>query len=163
MFIQSLLGVAMAVLLCQVTLATDKALNSDISITNASIRILPPGQQNTAAFITLHNHGDKPLYLHKLSSSFANKVEIHYTFLADGMSKMRESKNVSLKAGETLVFSPGQQHIMFIGLKKTLSEGENVDLKLCFGDFCQQVNLPAISVLNENINKNSHTHPHHSR
>jgi copper(I)-binding protein len=132
-----------------------------ISVTNAYIRALPPGQPNTAAFLTLKNTSDKSYKLGKLHSNAAEKVELHNHTMADGVMQMRPIENFEIAAGEEVVFAPGGKHIMFIGLKKSLKEGDEVLLNLCFTEFCQQIILPAISVLNEPASKGGQAEHHH--
>ena len=130
--------------------------SADISISGGSIRAMPPGQTTTAAFFTLNNNSNNALTLEKLSSNIAERVEIHSTEEHNGSLQMRKRDYIAIAAGETTVFAPGQDHIMFIGLKKPLKDGDNVDLNLCFGDFCKHLTLKAVSVLAE-----SGHHHHH--
>jgi copper(I)-binding protein len=46
--------------------------------------------------------------------------------------RMREVDSVDLPAGKKIVFEPGGYHIMLLGLKKKLVEGERFPLTLEF-------------------------------
>ena len=52
--------------------------------------------------------------------------------MEDGISKMRELKFVEIGPGQTIEFKPGGSHIMFVGVKHPLSEGEHVKGTLIF-------------------------------
>lgn len=134
--------------------------NSAVSISNAYIRVLPGAQKNTAAFVHIHNASDRAINLQSLNSTWAETVDLHQSTMEQGMIKMRPLDTLSIPAGSTVEFHPGQDHIMFSGLKKKLQVGDTVDLKLCFGYFCQQIDLLAVSVLDDVSAKKSHTHHH---
>lgn len=126
-------------------------------IKDAFIRALPPGQLNTAAFMTMTNPEAKAYTLKSLYSEAAEKVELHSHTMNDGIMQMRPIDNFSIKGNAAAVFAPGGNHVMFIGLKEPLKEGGTVLLNMCFDEFCQQIELPVVSVLNE---KTGHQHHH---
>ena len=130
-----------------------------VAFSNAYVRGMPPGQTTTAAFGTLHNALDKPLTLKKMHTDVADKVEMHSHSMANGVMQMREIKPFQLAAGETVVFAPGGKHIMLIGLKKTLHEGEKIRLEMCFEEeVCSAFDVPVVSVLNEEAADHAHHH-----
>lgn len=126
-----------------------------LRITDAYVRGLPPGQTTTAAFFTIENTGKTSLLLEKISSPIADSVEIHESKNINGQMQMRKLDGVTIKAGEAISFKPNAKHIMLSGLTKPLKEGDEISLRLCFGDFCHMLALPVVSVLNE------HTQHHH--
>ena len=162
MQIKTLFATATLLLLSLAVCASDSKASQDktaaVQVSHASIRALLPGQSTTAAFLTLTNTTATTLHLNELSSSLADKVEIHHTVEQAGTMKMRKRDSFSIAAGETAVFAPGQDHIMFIGLKKPLKEGDSADLRLCFGNFCKKVTLQAVSVLHETDSNTNHQH-----
>lgn len=129
-----------------------------ILIQDAYIRGLPPGQTTTAAFMQITNASDKAVTLKNMHSDAAETIELHQSIMENGTMKMRQIKDFQLEARASATFEAGAKHIMFLGLKKPLSEGDTVKLKLCFTDFCQLIELPVISVLNE---AGSSAHHHH--
>ncbi len=98
------------------------------------VRAVPPGQPNSAAFMTLSNDSTVPQVLVEASSPSAEAVELHTHTMADGMMKMRRVDRIDLPAGETVSLKPGGLHVMLIGLKQSLKAGDQVDLTLKFGD-----------------------------
>ncbi len=128
-----------------------------VVITKAFVRGLPPGQKTTAAFFTLKNVSNATITLNELSSPVAERVEVHETTDANGQMQMRKLEGVTIAAGESIVFEPNGKHIMLMGLTKSLKEGEEVTLRLCFGEFCRMLVLPVVSVLNES----AHSHHNH--
>src|SRR3954471_1193855 len=60
-------------------------------------------------------------------------VEVHVTSHEGGTAQMRPVEGgVEIKPGETVRLAPGGRHLMFIGLKQSLSEGEQVEGTLQF-------------------------------
>lgn len=129
-----------------------------LSIDQGYVRGLPPGQTNTAAFMVLNNLTNQTLTLVGASTSVANKAEFHGHFEDQGMMKMRHVPELVIEAGQSLELKPGSFHLMLMGLKGLLKDGQKVGLKI------QQKNgqeldviLPVRSVLNEV----PHQHHHH--
>lgn len=125
------------------------ALQADLTIEQAYVRGMPPGQSVTAAFMRLSNKGEEPLTLVRASSSFASIVEIHGHSHDNGVMRMRRVAELTIGAGESVTLAPGELHLMFMGLKKSPMEGDTVDLELCTGDSCWSYTLPVKSVVNE--------------
>ena len=147
-----------SLLMAHVAAAEKHDARHQVSVSNAYIRGLPPGQSTTAAFMVLTNHSDKTVSLKKMSSSKAKKVEMHESQMSNGSMTMRKLESFSLAPKESAKLEAGGKHLMFMGLTASPKEGETVDLQLCFTDVCQHLELPVVSVLNE---KNKQSHHHH--
>ncbi|MCG7920662.1 MAG: copper chaperone PCu(A)C [Candidatus Thiodiazotropha lotti] len=98
------------------------------------VRAVPPGQPNSASFMTLHNMGKKDLALVSASSSAAEVVELHTHTMEDGMMRMRKVEKIDLPAEQKISLKPGGLHVMLIGLKQKLVPGEKIGLTLSFDD-----------------------------
>jgi copper(I)-binding protein len=91
---------------------------------------------NSAAYMMLINFTDADAVLIGASSDVAMAVEIHLSSMgADGVMQMAKQDSVTLPAGEALELKPGSYHIMFIGLTKALSVGDEVTLTLHFDGY----------------------------
>ncbi|AGH47314.1 copper chaperone PCu(A)C [Paraglaciecola psychrophila] len=106
------------------------ALYAEVTITNATVRLLPPGVPNTAAYFSVQNSSDTDQILIGASADFATKAEIHNHILVDDMMRMQQQSEVVIKSGETVQFAPGGLHIMLFGLKEPLLEGQSVAISL---------------------------------
>jgi copper(I)-binding protein len=109
-----------------------------ISIDDPQVRLVPPGNENTAAFMTIRNASDKDVKLIRAESPAAKTVELHSVTEEAGMKKMRPVLDIAIKAGGEAVLKPGDYHIMLIGLNKPLQESEEVPLTLTFDDGSSQ-------------------------
>ena len=82
----------------------------------------------SAAFMTINNTGKEDVVLKTASIEGAKSVEIHTHSHKDGVMRMRQLHELSIKAGEAVVLEPGGLHLMIFGIK-VLSE--NPQLILC--------------------------------
>ena len=98
----------------------------------AYIRAMPPGQEVTAAFLKLVNNSDRACKVTGGSSPIATDIQIHEHRHSDGMMKMRQVEEIEINANDSTTLRPGSFHVMFLGLKSPLVEGESVKLNLYF-------------------------------
>lgn len=87
---------------------------------------------NGSAYMTISNSGTAPDQLIAVTSPAADKVELHTHIKEGEVMKMRPVQAIDVKAGEHAVLEPGGLHIMLIGLKEPLKEGEKFPLTLTF-------------------------------
>jgi copper(I)-binding protein len=113
-------------------LAALPAFAGTLSVTNAWSRATPPGVTVGVAYFTLKNDTGKSDRLLKISSPVASKVQVHRTEILDGIARMREVAVLHVDAGQTLEFAPNGMHLMLMGLKAPLVEGQKFDLELQF-------------------------------
>lgn len=91
-----------------------------------------PQAKNGVAYVPLKNNGKEADVLKGADSPGAEKVEFHQTTIEDGVAKMRPLNGVALAPGEEVDLKPGGKHIMLIGLKKQLLDGEKLPITLHF-------------------------------
>lgn len=121
-----------------------------VTVNDAYIRGLPPGQTVTAAFMTVNNHQDKDCKLVGAASPVASSAEIHEHSHKNGKMSMRRVDSLVIPAGGNVSLVPGGYHLMMFGLESSLKEGEEHTLTLSFED-CEELSIvaPVQSVLNE--------------
>ena len=102
----------------------------ELVISDAWVRALPPGQPNTAAYLTITNSGGSTRSLVGGSSDIAGEVQIHTTREVEGYQRMERLEQVDLLPGQSVVFAPGGTHLMLLGLTKMPAPGEQVSLCL---------------------------------
>jgi len=120
-----------ALLLCglvsQAALATEAGV---LTIEDAWVRALPPGQPNTAAYLTVINTGGERVTIVGGSADIAKTVEMHSTGEVDGYQRMQQLYEVPLAPGQSSSFAPGGMHLMLLGLEKMPAPGDRVRLCL---------------------------------
>lgn len=85
-----------------------------------------------AAYMTLKSAENIADRLTAASSPVAEKVELHTHLMEGDVMRMRPVDSVEIPAGGTVELKPGGLHIMLIGLKAPLKEGESFPLTLSF-------------------------------
>ncbi len=113
-------------------LAALPAFAGELTVTNAWSRTTPPGVTVGVVYFTLKNDTGKSDRLLKISSPVAAKVQVHRTEIQDGMARMREVAVLHVDANQTVEFAPNGMHVMLMGLKKPLVEGQKFELELLF-------------------------------
>ncbi|MBI5752871.1 MAG: copper chaperone PCu(A)C [Hydrogenophilales bacterium] len=99
-------------------------------VSDAWVRLPPPGAQVAAAYLTLESK--QALSLSNVTSPAAETVEIHSMSMHKDMMEMRQLPALALEAGKPVKLEPGGLHLMLINLKKPLKEGDKVLLVLNF-------------------------------
>ena len=85
-----------------------------------------------AAYLTIVNGGSQADRLIAAETPAAKRAELHTHVMKDGVMKMRQLEAVEVAPGEPTVFQPGGLHVMLMGLKAPLTEGESFPLTLTF-------------------------------
>ena len=105
----------------------------DIAIDHPWTLPLPPVSENGAAYFSIKNRGENTDRLTGGSSPISDRVEIHQHVHENGIMKMQPvTGGLEIGGGELITFQPGGLHLMLIGLKKPLVEGESFPLTLQF-------------------------------
>jgi len=127
-----------------------------IQTDGAFARAVPPGQSNSAAFMTLTNQSDADHALVSAESNAAKAAELHSHTMEEGMMKMRRVEKIDLPAGKTARLEPGGFHLMLIGLERQLSPGEHIDVTLIFEDGSRNTFTAPVKKVQETM-----PHQHH--
>jgi periplasmic copper chaperone A len=91
------------------------------------------GQNGTGAgFLTITNHGSAADRLVGASSPAARVTEIHTHMREGDILRMRPVEAVEIPAGQAVTLQPGGFHLMLIGLKAPLIQGQTVPVTLRF-------------------------------
>ncbi len=105
----------------------------DLTIANPWARPTAECQKNGAAYLSIKNGGSEADKLVSAESPAADTTHLHETVNENGVMKMLAVKGgIEVRPDSTFEFKPGGYHIMLIGLKKRLVEGQTVPLTLTF-------------------------------
>ncbi len=104
----------------------------DIVVSNAWVRLMPPSQKTTAAYMVIENNSDKEMVLESASTDVASMTHLHRMGHSNGMMTMGSAGEVRIPAKSKAVLEPGGLHLMLIGLKKPLNKGDVVVMILHF-------------------------------
>ena len=113
-----------------------------IELLNARARATLPGMSSSAAYMTIHNGGNKPVQVQALASPIARKTELHTTEMNDGMMTMRRVDNLQINPGAAVELKPGGYHIMLMGLKQPIAADSEIPVIITF-DNGEQITVMA--------------------
>lgn len=85
---------------------------------------------NSAAYLTLVNSSDTADALIGAASDVAETVELHTMEMKDNVMQMRPVPRIDIPSKGEVSLAPGGFHIMLLGLKRDLKDGETVKLTL---------------------------------
>lgn len=103
-----------------------------IAIANAWSRATPGGAAAGAAFFVIENRGANDDTLLGADAEVADSVELHTHIHDSGVMRMRAIERILVPAGGQATLQPGGDHVMLIGLRRPLVEGETFTLGLTF-------------------------------
>lgn len=85
---------------------------------------------NSAAYLVLTNPTAAADALVAVEAEVSDTAEIHTVTMDQGVMRMRAVDSIPVPAGGEAVLEPGGYHIMLIGLRGPLAEGDSVELRL---------------------------------
>ena len=105
-----------------------------MTIQDAWLREAPPNASAMAGYLTIHNNTTQDKMLTFAKSKHFNAIEFHRTTFEDDIAKMRRHDELSIPAGQSREFKPGDFHLMLFGPKEALKSGDEVVVTLCILD-----------------------------
>jgi hypothetical protein len=105
----------------------------DLVISQAWTRATPGGATIGGGFLTIENKGSAPDKLVGASSDGAGKVEVHEMAMNNGVMTMRPLEGgLAIDPGKSVRLAPGGLHLMMMGLKSPLKQGDKLAVTLQF-------------------------------
>jgi periplasmic copper chaperone A len=105
----------------------------NLAITKAWSRATPGGAKVAGGYLTIENRGSVPDRLLSGSTGLAKSIEVHEMAVSNGVMTMRPiDGGLTIDPGKTVKLAPGGRHLMFLGLKGPLRQGEQVPVTLIF-------------------------------
>ena len=133
MFVRSPLLALLALLLMALPAAAHVYKLGALEIGQPWARATPPTAPTGGGYLSVKNTGTTPDRLMSASSPAAGTVQVHDMKMDGNVMRMRELDGpLEIKPGETVTLAPGGMHLMMMGLKAPLKQGERVPLTLVF-------------------------------
>jgi len=111
---------------------TKTPINSNVLVSDAWVRAMPPGSMMTAAFFKITNPTDKTLIIKAITSDLAGDCSVHRTINENGLNKMIAVDQLQISPHSSIEFAPGGLHVMIMALKKPLIIGSPFPLMIHF-------------------------------
>jgi periplasmic copper chaperone A len=104
----------------------------DMIVEHPWARATPKGSSVGAGYMILRNKGGAADILTAIASDVASAVEMHETKTRGGVTSMDAIPALTIPAGGSVAFRPGAYHVMFVGLKAPLKQGDHLRAMLTF-------------------------------
>lgn len=115
-------------------LATPALAHDGVAVRDAYARIMGPTAKSGAAFMVIENHSELDDRLIGVASDIAERTELH-THKDDGQGNMRMlhvPEGFEIPGHSDHALARGGDHVMFMGLRRPVANGEVVSLTLTF-------------------------------
>lgn len=103
-----------------------------VTVAHPWARATVTGTKMGAVFLEIKASPERADRLIGGKTDAAEKVELHNHVMENGIAKMRSVPGVDIPAGKSVVLNPRGYHMMLIGLKSPLKEGDILPLTLLF-------------------------------
>ena len=117
---------------------SDSAMSGDGSYQVGDLTVETPWARATSgraggAFMMIHDGGSHGDRLIGVEADISDRVQLHTTVMEDGVMRMRHVEGgIEVPAGGMAELKPGGFHVMFMGLKQPLAEGDSFPVTLVF-------------------------------
>jgi periplasmic copper chaperone A len=127
------IAAAIALMLAVAPALAQQFTSGDITIEAPWARATPKGAPVAGGYMAIHNNGKTEDRLVGGAFDFAGKVQVHEMTMQNGIMKMRPlPSGLAIPPGGTVTLDPNGDHLMFMGLKRQLTQGEIVKGDLTF-------------------------------
>lgn len=115
----------------------------DVQVGHIWARATAKGATAASVYVPLLNKSKADDALVSVTTPVAESAMLHESKVVDGVSRMTELDTIVLPAGKPVAMRPGGKHIMLMGLKQKLVEGQRFPLTLKF----QQAGAVTVEVM----------------
>jgi copper(I)-binding protein len=123
--------VVLAFLTCATTTRAEDT-SSGITVSHSWARATAPSAKNGAAFLTITAPPSLSDKLIVARSPAAERVQLHRHVMENGIAKMQSIAAIEVAPGKAVTLDPHGLHLMLVGLKSPLKEGDRITLTLVF-------------------------------
>ncbi len=96
-------------------------------------RATPKGASVGGGYLAITNMGKETDHLVGGSTPISSRFEVHEMKMENGIMKMRPVQvGIEIKPGQTVTLAPNGYHVMFVGLKEQLKQGDHFKATLDF-------------------------------
>ena len=127
------IAAAIALTLGAIIAFATNANAADLAVTGAFARAsATPVAKSAAAYVTVDNGSDEDDAITGVATPAAASAMLHKTEMSGDVMKMEHVDSVAVPAHGSVKMSPSGLHVMLMGLKAPLKEGESLRMILTF-------------------------------
>ena len=120
------------------------AAMAQVTASDAWVRATVPVQKSAGAFLSLQSV--QAVRLVGASSPVAGTVEMHQMEMSGQTMKMKAVDGIDLPAGQKVDLAKAGYHLMFLGLKGQLKDGDTVPVTLTLEDAAKKRDTVTVNV-----------------
>ncbi|KAF0146517.1 MAG: hypothetical protein FD153_143 [Rhodospirillaceae bacterium] len=125
---------AMGAVVVGLPLAAWAADGGGVQVKDSWTRATAGESPNGAVFMTLTDVSGRGDTLVAVESSVSTTTELHVHTGIGGVMQMHPVESLPVPAGGSVTLKPGAEHVMLMGLKQPLKEGDAIPLTLTFAN-----------------------------
>ena len=92
--------------------------SAELAVEDARVRALVPGSDKTVGYFSLSNQTGQVLTLVGAKAEGVRAIELHTTKADEqGFTRMRRLSEVTVRPGDTMIFTQGGHHLMLFGVE----------------------------------------------
>lgn len=130
MYRRLIAAVAIAAAISAPVLAHE-VVKGDLTLSNLEVRASLGVNPNTGGYMIVTNKGGADELI-AASCTCAREVQLHVMSMTGGVMSMSRVSRLAVPARGQLRLQSGGSHLMILGLKEPLKDGEKVDMTLTF-------------------------------
>ena len=111
---------------------------AELEFSDAWIKNLPPSIPVRAGYMTIHNPGPGALSVVSVRSEAFSSVEIHRSFMQDGMMRMEPVDKLEIQVEASVKLEPGGLHLMMMMPHEPTSPGDEIVIFVKLDDGSEQ-------------------------
>jgi copper(I)-binding protein len=143
---------------CVAVFSSTSVFADNIMVMDAYARVASKVAKSGAAFMMIHNHSDQEDRLVAAASDVAKRVELHTHLKENGVMKMTKLEDgMIIPAGGMHALKRGGDHVMFMGLTRSLEHGDMIEVTLTF-EHAGDVTMTVPIDLERQDKMSAHTH-----
>ena len=109
-----------------------EVVKGDLTLSNLEVRASLGVNPNTGGYLTVTNAGAAADELIAASCTCAREVQLHLMSMNGSVMSMRQVRSLAVPAHGKLELKSGGAHLMVLGLRKPIRDGEKVTMTLTF-------------------------------
>lgn len=143
---------------CVAVFSSTPVFADNIMVMDAYARVASKVAKSGAAFMMIHNHSDQEDRLVAAAFDVAKRVELHTHLEENGVMKMTKLEDgMIIPAGGMHALKRGGDHVMFMGLTRSLEHGDMIEVTLTF-EHAGDVTMTVPIDLERQDKMSAHTH-----
>ena len=116
------------ILFAFLSIAFGQEIFAELNVNDSWIRSAPPNSKIFSGYLKFKNVSPNEITIKKMKSNAFDQIEIHSSFIEDGISSMRKIDSLRIPENSEVKLDPGGYHLMMMSPKKEIKEGNLVEL-----------------------------------